>query len=241
MYGVRPYQRVEDLPASLSIFPLTGALLLPRGHLPLNIFEPRYLAMVDAALSGDRLIGMIQPTEPEGEHDRPALSAVGCAGRITGYRETEDGRYLITLTGICRFRLDHELETTTPFRQIQPDFAPFRADLVPAEDEDGAEFPRERLLGALKAYLHESRPAGRLGFDDRRAGRSAGQRAGDAVPVRAGREAGAAGGAGLAGAGRDLDRAAGNGRLRRARRRHDELKAPRWNPIPSFLKFWSAR
>ena len=153
MYGVRPYTALDDLPQTLAMFPLTGALLLPRGHLPLNIFEPRYLAMVDAALSGNRLIGMIQPTEPESTIGRPALCEVGCAGRITGYRETEDGRYLITLTGICRFPVARELETTTPFRQVQPDYAPFQADLSAPVAEETDDFPRERLMGALKAYL----------------------------------------------------------------------------------------
>lgn len=150
MYGVRPYTSLDDLPRLLAIFPLSGALLLPRGHLPLNIFEPRYLAMIDWALAGTRIVGMIQPVEAEKEAAKPALSAVGCAGRITGYRETEDGRYQVTLTGICRFHVGLELETDTPFRQIEPDFAPFRGDLN--FDEDGA-FPRERLLAALKDYL----------------------------------------------------------------------------------------
>ena len=150
MHGVRPYKSLDDLPQTLAIFPLAGALLLPRGHLPLNIFEPRYLAMVDAALSGNRLIGMIQPVEPEADATKPALSAVGCAGRITGYRETEDGRYLITLTGICRFRIGRELAADTPFRQIEPDFTPFACDLL--FDEAGP-FPRERLLAALRHYL----------------------------------------------------------------------------------------
>ena len=150
MHGVRPYKSIDDLPQTLAIFPLTGALLLPRGHLPLNIFEPRYLAMIDAALSGTRLIGMIQPTEPESEMDKPPLSDVGCAGRITGYRETDDGRYLITLTGVCRFRVEQELFADTSFRQIVPDFAPFARDLLFDED---VPFPRDRLLAALKEYL----------------------------------------------------------------------------------------
>jgi Lon protease-like protein len=153
MYGVRPYKSAEDLPDVLAIFPLTGAVLLPHAHLPLNIFEPRYLAMIDAALSGNRLIGMIQPTEHEGKVERPNLSAVGCAGRITSYRETEDGRYLITLTGICRFRVGSELATATPYRQVAPDYAPYISDLFPIEDESGEGFPREELLSALKAYL----------------------------------------------------------------------------------------
>ncbi len=96
---------LNHLPTELGIFPLSGALLLPRGQLPLNVFEPRYLALVEAALSGSRMIGMIQPTENEEKTLKPALSAIGCAGRITGYRETDDNRYLITLSGICRFRV----------------------------------------------------------------------------------------------------------------------------------------
>jgi Lon protease-like protein len=106
--------------------------------------------MVDAALSGNRLIGMVQPLEREEITLKPPLSAVGCAGRITAYRETDDGRYLITLSGISRFAVSDELAVTTAFRQVKADFAPFAGDLVESEDSD---FPRERLLGALKAYL----------------------------------------------------------------------------------------
>ncbi len=135
----------------LAVFPLTGALLLPRGHLPLNIFEPRYLAMIDAALAGERLIGMIQPTESESASENPPLSAVGCAGRITAWRETEDRRYLITLTGICRFRVADEPQTDAPFRCVVPDFSPFAGDLDSTEETAG--FPRDQLLAALKAYL----------------------------------------------------------------------------------------
>ena len=144
------YLTINDLPATLGIFPLTGVLLLPRGQLPLNVFEPRYLALVEAALSGNRLIGMIQPIEHEEKALKPALSAIGCAGRLTGYRETDDGRYLITLTGICRFRVVQELVTDAPFRQVSTDYAPFAGDLV--ETGDG-NFPRERLLAALNEYL----------------------------------------------------------------------------------------
>jgi Lon protease-like protein len=144
------YHSLDDLPAVLPVFPLTGALLLPRGQLPLNVFEPRYLTLVDAALSGTRLIGMIQPTEHEDKTLKPALSTIGCAGRITSYREAEDGRYLITLNGICRFRVSAEVASDMPFRQVQADFAPFAGDLADAGDGD---FPRERLLAALKDYL----------------------------------------------------------------------------------------
>jgi Lon protease-like protein len=144
------YHSLEDLPPTLDVLPLMGIVLLPRGQLPLNIFEPRYLALVDAALSGSRLIGMIQPTQHEDKVLKPALSAIGCAGRLTSYRESEDGRYLITLTGICRFRVAEELATDAPFRQVKADFAPFLADLIAADEN---EFPRDRLLAALKDYL----------------------------------------------------------------------------------------
>jgi Lon protease-like protein len=144
------YHSIEDLPRTLGLFPLSGVLLLPRGQLPLNVYEPRYLALVESALSGSRLIGMIQPTEHEDKTLRPALSAIGCAGRITGYRETDDGRYLITLTGICRFRVAEELDTPASFRAIRPDFAPFAGDLVEGDEPD---FPRDRMLAALNEYL----------------------------------------------------------------------------------------
>jgi uncharacterized protein len=144
------FHGIDDLPATLGIFPLTGVLLLPRGQLPLNVFEPRYLALVDNALSSDRLIGMIQPTEHEEATLKPALTAIGCAGRLTGFRETDDGRYLITLTGVCRFRVAEELPATDPFRVVKPNYAPFAGDLAECQDGD---FPRERLLAALTDYL----------------------------------------------------------------------------------------
>jgi Lon protease-like protein len=144
------YHSIDDLPPLIGIFPLPGALLLPRGHLPLNVFEPRYLALVEAALSGSRLIGMIQPTESEEKTLRPHLSDVGCVGRITGYRETEDNRYLITLTGICRFRVVQEVAVDTPFRQVQTDYRPFAGDLAEGDETD---FPRDRVLAALNDYL----------------------------------------------------------------------------------------
>jgi len=148
---MRRYSSVEDLPATLPVFPLTGAVLLPRGELPLNIFEARYLAMVDDALKGDRLIGMIQPAEHEDKVLTPALSKVGCAGRITSFRETEDARVLITLTGICRFEVAEELAVKTAYRQIRPDYGRFLGDLVANSATD---FPRDRLMVALKSYLY---------------------------------------------------------------------------------------
>jgi Lon protease-like protein len=141
--------RFEDLPQTLAIFPLSGVLLLPRGKLPLNIFEPRYLAMTEDAMKGDRLIGMVQPMEEGAAGDQPPVFPVGCAGRITQFAETEDGRYLITLTGLCRFRIERELPLFCGYRRVVPDFSGFEADLKP---ESGA-LDRSRLLAALRTYL----------------------------------------------------------------------------------------
>jgi hypothetical protein len=137
----------------IPVFPLDGALLLPGGDLPLQIFEPRYLNMVDDAMAGDRIIGMIQ-TRAGGDRERPKLSDVGCAGRITAYAETSDGRYLITLTGVCRFDAGAELAIPTPYRQLRARYDRFQADL----DEDGEalapEAARNRFARALKRYLN---------------------------------------------------------------------------------------
>ena len=146
----RACHNVGDLPARLPLFPLTGVLLLPRGALPLNVFEPRYLEMVDHALAGDRLIGMIQPAEDENKVLRPKLMGVGCAGRIVSFQETQDNRYLITLAGVCRFRLTGEPGSTAAWREGACDFTDFAADLTADALDD---FPRERLLRALKTYL----------------------------------------------------------------------------------------
>jgi len=135
------------------VFPLSGALLLPRARLPLNIFEPRYLAMIDAAMDGHRLIGMIQPRDATEERAaKPALVGVGCVGRIVEYSETEDGRYVITLLGLARFRQRAEREEGMPFRQIETDYTPYAADMSVMPDP---ELPRDRLLAALKPYLAE--------------------------------------------------------------------------------------
>jgi uncharacterized protein len=144
-----PIRTINDLPGVIPIFPLDGALLLPHGQLPLNIFEPRYLNMIDDAMAADRIIGMVQTRG--GDKTRPSLQAIGCAGRITAFTETRDGRYLITLTGAARFRLGEELPAQTPYRRARADFAPFAADLEPLGLRDG--YDRERLLGALKSYL----------------------------------------------------------------------------------------
>jgi uncharacterized protein len=146
------YHSLADLPDRLNVFPIAGALLLPRSQLPLSVFEPRYLALIDAAFKGTRLIGVIQPTESEDDVLRPTLAGVGCAGRLTAFHESEDGRYTVTLTGICRFRRTEEAESDAPFRTVYADFAPFLGDLA-AIDETG--FPRERLLAALQAYLDQ--------------------------------------------------------------------------------------
>jgi len=145
------YSDPAALPGMLPLFPLPGALLLPRGQLPLNIFEPRYMAMVDAALAGPRLIGMIQP-EPSNDKraNSPSLFPVGCAGRITQIAETGDGRYMLQLTGISRFRIIEELAVLTPYRQAQVDFMPFAADLEPRHGEEMVD--RAALIIALKAF-----------------------------------------------------------------------------------------
>src|SRR6266581_2253875 len=140
------------LPAILPIFPLTGVLLLPRGRLPLNIFEPRYLAMTRDALAGERLIGMVQPSEPGGSGPNPPVYPTGCAGRITSFSETEDGRYLITLTGISRFRIGEELPLLDGYRRVVPEWGEFIRDLA-GEDEGG--FDRDRLLRGLKGYFQQ--------------------------------------------------------------------------------------
>lgn len=144
------YVKASDLPQVIPVFPLPGAILLPRGQLPLNIFEPRYLNMVDDAMAGDRIIGMIQPNSPSVR--QPSLSPIGCAGRITSFAETSDGRYLITLTGCARFRIATELPTQTPYRQVRADFEAFEHDLsAPATDD--IDLDRDGLLKALGAYL----------------------------------------------------------------------------------------
>jgi uncharacterized protein len=149
---MHPFHSFTDLPARLPLFPLSGVVLLPRGALPLNVFEPRYLKMVDDALKGDRLIGLIQPAENPDKVLKPKLSAIGAAGRIVSFRETDDNRYLITLAGLCRFRLTREAEDANPYRVGLCDFSPFAGDM--AEGGGEPDFPRERLLAALRFYLN---------------------------------------------------------------------------------------
>jgi Lon protease-like protein len=146
------YRGPGDLPEAIPVFPLAGALLLPRGQMPLNIFEPRYVAMVDDALGGRRLIGMIQP-DPAHRRSEPSpkLYRIGCVGRITQFGETGDGRYLIELTGIARFTIVEELSVTTLYRQCRVNFAPFADDFVARKGEDAVD--RKALLAALAAFL----------------------------------------------------------------------------------------
>jgi Lon protease-like protein len=144
------YRKPQDLPAAIPIFPLSGAILLPRGALPLNIFEPRYLNMIDDALGGDRLIGMVQPMDVRNA-PRPTVASVGCAGRITSFAETEDGRYLITLTGVSRFHVLEELPVKTPYRAVQANWDRYGDDLTaPA---DSYRIDRDGLTAALRRYV----------------------------------------------------------------------------------------
>jgi Lon protease-like protein len=145
------YRRAADLPQVIPVFPLDGALLLPHADLPLQIFEPRYLNMVDDAMAGDRLIGMVQ-TRAGGDRARPNLANVGCVGRITSYAETSDGRYLITLTGVCRFNVGQELSSRTPYRQVRSEYAPYEPDLGAATLSPLMD--RQRFAKALKGYLN---------------------------------------------------------------------------------------
>jgi len=144
---------IDELPDSLPVFPLTGALLLPGGRLPLNIFEPRYLNMVEDALGRPgRLIGMVQPLVDEAGMvpEGAAIYDTGCAGRITQFSETGDGRYLITLSGIARFRVVDELEMQRGYRRVQADFSDFAGDL---EEDAGTLDDRDALLGLLRAFF----------------------------------------------------------------------------------------
>jgi Lon protease-like protein len=140
-----------DLPDTIPVFPLPGALLLPRARLPLHIFEPRYLAMIeDCMKTKHRLIGMIQPREVPGTGEK-RLNAIGCAGRLTGFSETEDGRYMVTLSGISRFRVKEEVSGFTPYRRCMVEWTPFARDLGEAEDDPA--FRREAFLIQLGKYF----------------------------------------------------------------------------------------
>ena len=144
-------QSETPLPATLPIFPLAGALLLPRARLPLNIFEPRYVAMVEDALAAGRLIGMVQPRLVDGSAS-DSLYTIGCAGRIASFSETGDGRYLIVLNGVSRFMIGEEVATLRGYRRVQADWSPFTADVATRED-DMPRALRGELLEAIRPYF----------------------------------------------------------------------------------------
>ena len=153
-----------ELPRIIPIFPLSGALLLPGGMLPLNIFEPRYLNMTQAALtSGNRTIGMIQPETDDGD-DSPPVYETGCAGRVVSFAETDDGRILITLSGMCRFSVVEELPLKDGYRRVVADYSRFRSDM---SADATANIDRDGLLEVLKAYLeHEGIEANWKAIED---------------------------------------------------------------------------
>ena len=140
------------LPAEIPVFPLSGALLLPQGRLPLNIFEPRYLAMVEDAMAAGRVLGMVQgdPSQPR-DGVEPPLFKVGCLGRVSSFAETDDGRILLTLTGAIRFRIAGEVAGRRGYRRVRADYAPYAADLDVAAPPPALD--REALVGALRPYF----------------------------------------------------------------------------------------
>lgn len=157
---IERYRSAADLPQRLPMFPLRGAILLPRATLPLNVFEPRYLAMLDDVLAGGRVLGVIQPSGEATREESPAgqsadLKQVGCAGRVTAYQELDDGRLMITLTGLCRFDIWSEEASSAPYRVMQVTYDRFVKDLAPGLGED--QIDRPGLLRVLKLYLDEKR------------------------------------------------------------------------------------
>ena len=156
------YRHPSDLPPRIPVFPLRGAILLPRSNVPLNIFEPRYLAMIDDVMSGDRVLGILQPMghrsddSPESPLGKDVeLHRIGCAGRITSYQELDDGRYVISLTGIMRFEVVGEALTDKPYRVMSASYDKFASDLTEGLGEELVD--RENLLRVLKAYLEANR------------------------------------------------------------------------------------
>tara|TARA_B100001063_G_scaffold243761_1_gene275081 strand:- start:1964 stop:2626 length:663 start_codon:yes stop_codon:yes gene_type:complete len=150
---MKNYNSIVELPSRLAIFPLTGAVLFPQTQLPLNIFEPRYIQMIDEVLSTpDRIMGMIQPNLSKTDLKSNELKKVGCAGRISSFSETGDGRYLVTLTGLIRFEIAQELDTTTPYRQIMTKYENYQEDLKPSNTEN---IDRKNLLFLIKKYLEQ--------------------------------------------------------------------------------------
>jgi uncharacterized protein len=146
----RTFEEPADMPATIPLFPLEGALLLPRRPIQLTVFEPRYLSMLDDALTGDRLIGVIQPAEPEAAPSAPDLYPLGCAGRIVQYAEIGDGRCFLTLMGVARFRLVEEMHYATPYRVAHVDYAPFAEDFRQGAGQEAVD--REGLLATLRRF-----------------------------------------------------------------------------------------
>lgn len=155
--GAHPFdpRSIDGLPTEIAVFPLSGALLLPRATLPLNIFEPRYLAMVTDSFAKGRMFGMVQPSESESQGGRtpPQMYRTGCLGRISAFQETEDGRILLVLRGLCRFEVTRELEAATPYRQVEVSYARFAGDLQPDRD---VELPRDMLMPLLRSYFERN-------------------------------------------------------------------------------------
>jgi Lon protease-like protein len=159
--GRNPFEpSFEQLPETLPIFPLSGVVLLPGGKLPLNIFEPRYLTMIFDALAGHRMIGMVQPVQPGGyagdgmptDDGRPPVHRIGCAGRVVSFSETEDGRLMLALSGVCRFEIVRELDLAQGgYRRVSSVFSAYRGDLD--HDDEAVELDRERLMAALAAFF----------------------------------------------------------------------------------------
>jgi uncharacterized protein len=146
-----PRLTLDTLPQTLPVFPLAGVILLPGGRIPLNVYEPRYVSMIEDALAAGRMIGLIQPNELHGGADAP-LFQIGCAGRIVSFSETEDNRFLITLAGICRFAIQDEIKTIRGYRRIIPNWSDFQDDLIP---EQLLHFDRARLMTALQRYFRQ--------------------------------------------------------------------------------------
>jgi uncharacterized protein len=140
----------DQISRTISLFPLAGALLLPRGQMPLNIFEPRYLEMIRESVNDTHLIGMIQPQDPTSMELEPEIYRTGCVGRVDAFKETQDGRLLITLTGLCRFHVVEELPMAQPYRRAVVSYSRFRRDM---DASDGSGFDRQSLFGALRSYL----------------------------------------------------------------------------------------
>lgn len=141
---------IGKLPTTLPVFPLTGALMLPGSHLPLNIFEPRYLKLIDDVLAGDRMMGMVQPRKPETSQNEPPVYDIGCMGKLVAWQEADDNRYVVTLQGLCRFRIERELDRTTPYRLFNVSYDRFADDLL---TQDASAIDRDRLMTLVRAFV----------------------------------------------------------------------------------------